>query len=136
MEEMEGAEEMEEVTVVDSAVEDSAAVSVAGSAAGSAAAKEEEEAKAEAKVEDLAFEKEYPPSHPALTTMLSDLRYLLSNPRSPQSHLASNSPLSQIKSPVVRQPRFRFRLSPRTTSPDTELSPKTSNLILFSPHAC
>jgi len=95
-EEKEGMEEVEEVTLEESAVEDSVEGSVEGSAAGSAAAKEEEEAKAEAKAEGLAFEKENPPLLPAMTTMLSDSRYLPSDSRSPQSHYSSNSPLSQI----------------------------------------
>ena len=100
-----------------------AAVGSVGSAAGSAAA-------------GSAVGKKYPPLLLARQTPLANPRFPLSGPRSTPPHLWSNSPFSQISSPIVRQLRLCLRLSPRTTSLDTELAPKTATPISSSRGAC
>ena len=123
----------------------SAAVGSAGSAAagsagsaGSAAVGSVDSAvgSADSAAADSAAGKKYPPLLLARQTPLANPRFPLSGPRSTPPHLWSNSPFSQISSPIVRQLRLCLRLSPRTTSLDTELAPKTATPISSSRGAC
>ena len=115
----------------------SAAVGSAGSA-GSVAVGSVDSAvgSADSAAADSAAGKKYPPLLLARQTPLANPRFPLSGPRSTPPHLWSNFPFSQISSPIVRQLRLCLRLSPRTTSLDTELAPKTATPISSSRGAC